>query len=182
MLTTDYTPTRDETGFHEFCKNLLFFIQQQNINTDTSKVSNVYWTVHHCNSWRMKDQLDVTCYFISLLMCSTCFGHYDIHHQVMLLAILFLFLCAEHVSDINISIIRWRHLLFCFTSYVLNMFRTLIYPSSGACYCVVELPHRSSCSQFVVCWRFGAAGVEWCSFCRLKPAKRAPLKTSMLST
>ena len=25
--------------------------------------------------WRMKDQLDVTCYFISLLMCSTCFGH-----------------------------------------------------------------------------------------------------------
>jgi len=40
----------------------------------------------------MKDQLDVTCYFIS--------------------------------------------------SYVLNMFRTLIYPSSGACDCVVELPHR----------------------------------------
>ena len=36
---------------------------------------NVYWTVHHCNSWRMKDQLDATCYFISLLMCSTCFGH-----------------------------------------------------------------------------------------------------------
>ena len=29
----------------------------------------------------MKDQLDVTCYFISLLMCSTCFGHEYIHHQ-----------------------------------------------------------------------------------------------------
>jgi len=27
------------------------------------------------DSWRMKDQLDVTCYFISLRMCSTCFGH-----------------------------------------------------------------------------------------------------------
>ena len=40
-----------------------------------SRVSNVYWTVHHSNSWRIKDQLDVTCYFISLLMCSTCFGH-----------------------------------------------------------------------------------------------------------
>jgi len=26
-------------------------------------------------SWRIKDQLDVTCYFISLLMCSTCFRH-----------------------------------------------------------------------------------------------------------
>ena len=38
-------------------------------------LSNVYWTVHRCNSWRMKDQLDVTCFFISLLMCSTCFGH-----------------------------------------------------------------------------------------------------------
>jgi hypothetical protein len=35
----------------------------------------VYWTAHHCDSWRIKDQLDVTCYFISLLMCSTCFGH-----------------------------------------------------------------------------------------------------------
>ena len=39
------------------------------------KVSYVYWTVHHCDSWRIKDQLDVTWYYISLLMCSTCFGH-----------------------------------------------------------------------------------------------------------
>jgi len=38
-------------------------------------VSYVYWTVHHCDSWRTKDQLDVTCYFISLLMCSTYFGY-----------------------------------------------------------------------------------------------------------
>ena len=41
-----------------------------------------------------------------------------------------------------------------FTYYALNMFRTLIYPSSGASDCVDELPHRSSCSQFVVCWSF----------------------------
>ena len=27
----------------------------------------------------------------------------------------------------------WCHLIFYFTSYLLNMFRTLIYPSSGAC-------------------------------------------------
>ena len=27
------------------------------------------------------------------------------------------------------------------------MFRTLIYPSSGACDCVVELLHRSTCSD-----------------------------------
>ena len=49
--------------------------------------SNVYWTVHHCNSWRMKDQLDVTCYFISLLMwCSfcklkLCFSLQNEHHS-----------------------------------------------------------------------------------------------------
>ena len=46
--------------------------------------------------------------------------------------------------------------------------KLLIYPSSGACDCVVQLPHQSSCSQFVVCWSLGVAGVEWCSFCRLK--------------
>ena len=56
----------------------------------------------------------------------------------------------------------WCHLLFYFTYYVLNMFRTLIYPSSGACDCADELPHRSSCSQFV-----------------LQPAKRTPPKTSL---
>ena len=55
---------------------------------------NVYWTVHHCNSWRMKDQLDVTCY------------------------ILFHFLCAQHVSDMNISIIRSLRLCWWITTSV----------------------------------------------------------------
>ena len=64
--------------------------------------------------------------------------------NLMSLAILFHFLCAQHVLDINIS---------------------------GACDCVDELPHRSSCSQFVVCWSFGAADFRWCSFCRLKACK-----------
>ena len=58
------------------------------------------------------------------------------------------------------------------------MFRTLIYPSSGACDCVTELPHLSSCSQFVVCWSFCAVSFGWCSFCRLQPAKWTPPKTS----
>jgi len=52
------------------------------------------------------------------------------------------------------------------------MFRTLMYPSSGACDCAVELPHRSFCSWFVVCWRFGVAGF-W-----VVPATRTPLKPS----
>jgi len=50
------------------------------------------------------------------------------------------------------------HLLFYFTPYVLNMFRTLIYQSSGACDYSVELSHWSYCSRFDVCWRFGVVG------------------------
>ena len=41
---------------------------------------------------------------------------------------------------------------FYFTSYMLNMFRTLINPSSGACDTLVV------CSCFDVCWSFGVAG------------------------
>ena len=52
----------------------------------------------------------------------------------------------------------WCHSLFYFTSYVLNVFRTLIYPSSGACDYSVELPHWSFCSWFDVCWSFGVVG------------------------
>ena len=55
----------------------------------------------------------------------------------------------------------WCHLLFYFTSYVLNMFRTLIFPTSGACDYSVELPHWSYCSWFDVCWSFGVVGLEW---------------------
>ena len=42
------------------------------------------------------------------------------------------------------------------------MFRTLIYPSSGAGDYSVELPHWSYCSWFDVCWSFGVVGLEWC--------------------
>ena len=40
------------------------------------------------NSWRIKDHLDVTCYFISLLMCSTCFRHQYNHHQELVTILL----------------------------------------------------------------------------------------------
>ena len=72
--------------------------------------------------------------------------------NLMSLVILFHFLCAQHVSDINISTVRSLRLC-CWitTSVVLFSVR-----------CVLE---------------FGAAGFGWCSFCRLKhnvlqPAKR----------
>jgi len=58
--------------------------------------------------------------------------------------------------------------LFYFTSYALNIFRTLIYPLSGACDYAVELPHWSYCSWFDVCWSFGVVGLEWYPCCRLK--------------
>jgi len=51
---------------------------------------------------------------------------------------------------------------------MLNMFRTLMYPSSGACDYSVELPHWLYCSWFDVCWRFGVGGLEWYPCCRLK--------------
>ena len=51
------------------------------------------------------------------------------------------------------------------------MFRTLIYPSSGACdYCWIT---TSVVLFSVVCWRFGAAGFEWCSCCRLNSCASA---------
>ena len=59
------------------------------------------------------------------------------------------------------------HLLFYFNSYVLNMFRTLIYPSSGACDSSVELLRCLYFSWFDVCWSFGMVGLEWYSCCRL---------------
>jgi len=60
---------------------------------------------------------------------------------------------------------NWCHLLFFFTSCVLNMIKTLIYPSSGACDYSVELPHWSYCSWFEVCWSFGVVGLEAASAC-----------------
>jgi len=51
---------------------------------------------------------------------------------------------------------------------MLKMFRTLIYPSSGAFDYSVELPHWSYCSSFDVCLNFGVVWLEWYPCCRLK--------------
>jgi len=45
------------------------------------------------------------------------------------------------------------------------MFRTLIYPSSGACDCAAELPHRSFCSAKMEDLALVKIyGVWWCVF------------------
>ena len=82
---TNYIETTHRSEQNSYCfQNLVHITRSarsgliqvtQNTYTKYSGRSNVYWTVHHCNSWRIRGQLDVTCYFISLLMCSTCFGH-----------------------------------------------------------------------------------------------------------
>ena len=66
----------EERLFHQNISTLIEFVPLCSWNNpNITSSSNVYWTMHHCNGWRMKDQLDVTCYLISLLMCSACFGH-----------------------------------------------------------------------------------------------------------
>jgi hypothetical protein len=38
-------------------------------------------SVHRCICVEMKNQLDATEWFIALIICSTCFGHFNAHHQ-----------------------------------------------------------------------------------------------------
>ena len=65
--------------------------------------SNVYWTVHNCNSWSMKDQLDVTCYFILLVMCSTCFGNEYIHLQELATVLMNYHICRFVLSSLCVG-------------------------------------------------------------------------------
>ena len=74
------------------------------INLYKHYVFDVYWTVHHCDNWRIKNQLDATYYFIVLLIGSTCFGHCYIHHQelatmmlITRLVVLFLVWCRLEI-------------------------------------------------------------------------------------
>ena len=85
----------------------------------------------------------------------------------MSLAILFHLLCAQHVSDINISIIRSLR-LFCWITTLVVLFLVwrvlgvLVWLGwSGICVAGwstscwnFELPHWSYCSWFDVCWEF----------------------------
>jgi len=46
-----------------------FAIRQEieGVRVERRNTSDVYWTVHHCDNWRIKNQLDATYYFIVLL-------------------------------------------------------------------------------------------------------------------
>ena len=137
-------------------------------------------------NWIKRDQLDVTCFIISLFN-------------------------AQHVSDVNTSILRslrlicwviswvvliwfdvcWCHVVvwlgWCgiciqaealvFLYLMLNMFRMLIYPSSGCCDLFVELFHGLYCSGLMcvgVTSCFGCGGVV--SVWRLKHYSKEIIK------
>ena len=74
--------------------------------------SYVYWTVHHLDSWIKTDKLDVTCFIISLFN-------------------------AQHVPDINTSILRSLWLIFWVISWVLLLW-------------------------FDVCWGYVVVWLWWC--------------------
>ena len=59
------------------------------------KKSYVYWTVHHLDSWVKRDQLDATCFIITLFS-------------------------AQHVSDVNTAILRSLRLIRRVTSWVVS--------------------------------------------------------------
>ena len=90
---------RGENVLAEYKQRFLFF-------------SYFYWTVHHLDSWVKRDQLDVTCFIISL-------------HN------------AQHVSDVNTSILRSLRLMCWVISWV-----TLIW--------------------FDVCWSYVVVCLWWC--------------------
>ena len=73
-----------------------------------------------CYTWRIRDQLDVTSY-------------YALFHSFY----------AQHVSDINTSIIRSLRLFYCITTLVV-------------------------CSCFDVCWSCGVVGLGWYPCSRLR--------------
>ena len=85
--------------------NLLFSCYTTGARTN---ISFVYWTVHHLDSWVKGDQLDATC-FISLLN-------------------------AQHVSDVNTSILRSLRLMCWVITWV-----ALIWFDVCWCYVVVSL-------------------------------------------
>jgi len=74
--------------------------------------SYVYWTVHHLDGFIKRDQLDVTCFFISLFN-------------------------AQHVSDVNTSILKSLRLIYWVISWVVLLW-------------------------FDVCWCYVVVWLGWC--------------------
>jgi len=79
------------------------------LNVNIYYLSYVYWTVHHLDSWIKIDQLDITCFFISLFN-------------------------AQDGSDVNTSILRSLRLICWVISWVVLLWYDVCW-----CYGVVRL-------------------------------------------
>ena len=84
--------------------------------------------------------------------------------------------CGRLKTNLMLQFIK-----FYFTSSVLNMFRTLIHPSSVACDFSIVSPHWL-CSCFDVCWIFGVVGLERYPCGRLQPATQITTTISHTET
>jgi len=98
--------------------------------------SDIYWTVHQCDNWRIKKQLDATYHFIVLLTGSTCFGHYYAHHQELATMMLITTLV---VSFLVCCMLEVR----CGWSGVVSGLQPGHYPSFGLNGCHLNWPRRN---------------------------------------
>jgi len=123
----------------EYVYNVVKWVRERETDRTYQKkknsVSYAYWTVRHCDSWRIRDQLDV--------------------------------------------------IMFYFTSSMLNMFRTWIHPSSGACDFSIVSPHWS-CVLVLLCagvsvW-LSWAGIRVAGWSTLQPATQIPPQPSHTET
>ena len=48
---------------------------------NNSVTFDVCLSVHYCICVEKKNQQDATEWFIALILCATCFGHFYVHHQ-----------------------------------------------------------------------------------------------------
>ena len=150
-----------QMGFNSVFKDLSIDDNNRGIEVKNT----VVWSAVVSCAW----ELILIFSLVFSLMLTVHTNIFDLRLGTNLTATKLLLVCSDRCSwQVKNERPTWCHLLFYFTSYGLNMFRTLIYPSSGACDCVDELPHRSSCSQFVVCLELWCGWFRWCSFCRLK--------------
>jgi len=100
---------------------------------ETLGQSYVYWTVQHLDSWIKRDQLDVTCFIISLFN-------------------------AQHVLDVNTSILRsLRHICWVMSWVVLLRFD----PQELATYLLSYVMGCIALAQCVSVLRCGLAVVVW---------------------
>jgi len=89
--------------------NKLYCNQTSKIRYSTVVFVYVYWSVHHLDSWIKGDQLDVTCFIISLFN-------------------------VQHVLDVNTSILRSLRLIWWVISWVVLLWFNVCW-----CYVVVCL-------------------------------------------